>query len=76
MVLRDSLFGTYVTFHRLRACLISFFGGSKKSFLVLKSSSTPERRVAYSLPARRLFNSHRTSGTGRCCGYWAKEVCH
>jgi hypothetical protein len=39
-VLRDSLFGTYVTVHRLRACLISFCGGNKRVFVVLKSSST------------------------------------
>ena len=31
-VLRDSLFGTYLTVHRLRGCLISFCGGNKRVF--------------------------------------------
>jgi uncharacterized membrane protein len=26
--------------------------------------------------AQKLFNSHRTCGTGMCCGHHAREVCH
>jgi hypothetical protein len=43
-----------------------------ESFLVLKFFSVPEGLQS----ACGQFNSRQTSGTGRCCGYSAREVCH